>query len=127
MDRCVDIRGCARPQSTLRVLHFTSTLATKTDTIWLHRLIGRMPRERVEQAVACFYDGGPMVQRFADLSVPTFNLDAPREVSLSALRRAYRLIRRFDPHIVHTHLLRANLYGGLAARLAGVPGVLSTV
>jgi len=67
------------------------------------------------------------MQRFADLPVRVFNLDAPRKISPAALCRVRRLIRSFDPQIVHTHLLRADLYGGLAARLAKVPVVLSSV
>jgi glycosyltransferase involved in cell wall biosynthesis len=41
---------------------------------------------------------------------------------------AYRLaaeIRRTRPDIVHTHLIHGDLYGQLAAKLAGVPGVSS--
>ena len=40
-----------------------------------------------------------------------------------------RLARRFrqqKPDLVHTHLFHADLYGTLAARLAGVPGVVSS-
>jgi len=38
------------------------------------------------------------------------------------LRLAHRL-RRLRPHLVHTNSLKAAIYGGLAARLAGVPVV----
>jgi hypothetical protein len=43
-----------------------------------------------------------------------------------AFARLVRTIRAFGPTIVHTHLQSANLYGRLAARLAGVPIVVST-
>jgi glycosyltransferase involved in cell wall biosynthesis len=33
----------------------------------------------------------------------------------------YRLMRRFDPHLVHTHTAKAGLLGRLAAIVAGVP------
>jgi glycosyltransferase involved in cell wall biosynthesis len=49
---------------------------------------------------------------------PNFN---PRLVS--SLRRE---IRRWEPDVVHTHLVHADLHGQLAARLAGTP-CLSTV
>lgn len=39
----------------------------------------------------------------------------------------YRLFRRERPAIVHLHLLKARLLGGLAARWAGVPVVIETL
>jgi glycosyltransferase involved in cell wall biosynthesis len=38
-----------------------------------------------------------------------------------------RQLRRGPPDILHCHLLRANLYGPIAARLAGVQGVICTI
>jgi len=40
--------------------------------------------------------------------------------------RLYRLLREGNYDIVHTHLIHADLYGTLAAKLAGVPIILST-
>jgi len=37
-----------------------------------------------------------------------------------------RRLRALRPDILHCHLVRANLYGRIAARLAGVPAVIST-
>ena len=40
---------------------------------------------------------------------------------------ARRLIDEVGCDLVHTHLLRADLFGGAAARWAGVPVIVSTV
>ena len=47
--------------------------------------------------------------------------------SWSAFLRLYGALRRLRPALVHTGLFTADLYGRLAARLAGVPIVVSTV
>jgi glycosyltransferase involved in cell wall biosynthesis len=43
-----------------------------------------------------------------------------------ALLALLRLMRRFRPHVVHTHTAKAGTLGRLAARLAGVPVVVHT-
>ncbi len=43
------------------------------------------------------------------------------------LIRLMRQLRREQPDILHCHLVRANLYGRMAAKLAGVPVIISTV
>ncbi len=43
-----------------------------------------------------------------------------------ALWRLYRFLKKEQPSIIHTHLFGADLYGGLAARLAGLSQILST-
>ena len=44
-----------------------------------------------------------------------------------ALVELWRLFRRLRPDIVHTHNPKPGLYGRVAARAAGVPGVVNTV
>lgn len=44
----------------------------------------------------------------------------------AALFRLARVIARHRPDVVHVHLYRATLYGRVAARLAGVPAVVTT-
>src|SRR5262249_21733618 len=48
----------------------------------------------------------------------------PRD--LKALIALYRVIRREQPHIVHTHAAKPGVLGRLAARLARVPVVVHT-
>ena len=40
--------------------------------------------------------------------------------------RLARRLRDLDPCVVHTHLLHADLYGTVAARMAGVPAIISS-
>jgi hypothetical protein len=40
--------------------------------------------------------------------------------------RLYRQFRLGDYDLVHTHLIHADLYGSVAAKLAGVPAIVST-
>ncbi len=114
--------GGARP---IRVLHLVSTFAVKTDTKWLLQLLRRQDRARFETAIACFYEGGPMRERFERIGVRTFNLNVPVTIDPRGITRAAALINKWQPSIVHTHLLRADLLGGLAARLMKIDALVS--
>jgi len=108
-----------------RVLHLVSTFQIKTDTKWLEQIARTLDRRRFHLSAACFYGGGPIRDRLDALGVRTWNLKVPGACDPRAVLRARRLIARgYD--IVHTHLLRADLLGGAAARLAGAPVVVST-
>jgi len=109
------------------VLHLVSTFEVKTDTKWLVQIARYLDRRRYRMSVACFHGDGPVREQLEDLGVRTHNLEAPDERDPRAILRARRLIDDGAYDIVHTHLLRADLFGGVAARWAGVPVILSTV
>jgi len=64
--------------------------------------------------------------RAGALGVPTERLTIRRDFDLALLWRLARHLRYERPDILHTHLIHADLYGVLAARLAGVPRVVSS-
>jgi glycosyltransferase involved in cell wall biosynthesis len=74
---------------------------------------------------------GNLLDLAAEKGVPCERLDAlGREIrvisDIRALFGLYRVIREFQPSVVHTHAAKAGLLGRLAARLAGVPVVVHT-
>lgn len=58
--------------------------------------------------------------------VPTLRNGAGPGADIASLVALYRLFRRERPTIVHLHLFKARLLGGIAARLAGVPIVVES-
>jgi glycosyltransferase involved in cell wall biosynthesis len=95
---------------------------------------------------------GPQLRAFADAGMEVVGVSAPgpfvpqleawgirheplRHATRStavgqdmmALAELWRLFRRLQPDIVHTHNPKPGLYGRVAARAAGVPGVVNTV
>jgi len=127
----VEIGGAAKPGvdanlRPLRILHFVSTFAPKTDTKWLLQIARHLNPARFQLTAACMYGGGSIAGRLAELGVSTHNLGVPGNWDLRAVERARRLIEEVGADVVHTHLLRADLMGGAAARWADVPVVVST-
>lgn len=74
---------------------------------------------------------GPDFQMLRDKGISMYPITLKRSISpfsdLVALWKLYRYFNRKKPDIVHTHTPKPNLLGQLAAKLAGVGVVLSTV
>jgi glycosyltransferase involved in cell wall biosynthesis len=75
--------------------------------------------------------GGPLISHTQALNIPVHVIpELIREVDprkdCRALFRLYQLFRSRAYHIVHTHSTKAGLLGRLAARWAGVPGIVHT-
>ncbi len=67
-----------------------------------------------------------LIDRASALGIPTTRLTIRHDADITLIWRLARLLHRERPAIVHTHLIHADLYGTLAARLARVPRVVSS-
>jgi glycosyltransferase involved in cell wall biosynthesis len=70
--------------------------------------------------------GAPLASAARSCGARVYELPMRGDLDLRFLVRLYRLLRREQPHLVHLHSRRgADTLGGLAARWAGLPCVLS--
>jgi glycosyltransferase involved in cell wall biosynthesis len=67
------------------------------------------------------------VQELADKGLTLKHIPRLAMIDPIFLLRMVRLMRLDPPQIVHTHLFKSDFHGRLAARLAGVPVVVSTL
>lgn len=97
-----------------------NTLVPQGAQNMLLRLLRGIDRDRFEPVVTSLIDQVPMAEQFKEIDVPVHvlgvrtHLDGP----LALLRLVHRLNLE-KPHIVQTWLYHADLFGGIAARLAG--------
>jgi glycosyltransferase involved in cell wall biosynthesis len=84
-------------------------------------LVGRLDALGIDTTVL------PLPERLRDVRKATVRPDRLDPVALAYLPqyvvRLTRSLRMLDADLVHTNSLKAALYGGLAARMAGVPAV----
>ncbi|MGC9184620.1 MAG: glycosyltransferase [Thiomonas sp.] len=85
----------------------------------------RMPGYRYQ--IVCLVRGGPLEQEFEQLGIPVKIFGRSSKFDLGLVFRVAAWLRQQKVDVVHTHLFTADTYGRLAARLAGVPAVFSTV
>jgi glycosyltransferase involved in cell wall biosynthesis len=80
---------------------------------------------KIEFKVISLTNIGPVGYRIQDLGISVSSLGMPKgAINLPSFSRLLKLLAEDKPDIVHTWLYHADLIGGLAARLAGVPVVI---
>jgi glycosyltransferase involved in cell wall biosynthesis len=110
----------------IRVLHVAESAGWAGGEAWLVRVAGAIhPRFAIGVLVP---EAGALIARLDALGVPSWHVRRAQQLlSVRALADLVRLFRHVAPSIVHSHGARSNVYTRLAARLAGVPGVVSSV
>ncbi len=87
-------------------------------------LMQGLDRDRFRPHVVCLDGEGALRDDYVDASASYHVLNRRHTLDPNALNSLVDLTRRIRPAIAHTWLYIANLYGGWAARLAGVPSVI---
>ncbi len=85
-----------------------------------------LDRSRYRPMVVCIHRRGRLADELEAAGVPVVSLDKRSGLDLSVVPKLVRLMRRERVAVVHTHLWTANLWGRLAAWLAGVPVIIAT-
>jgi glycosyltransferase involved in cell wall biosynthesis len=114
----------ARAGAGLRVLHVIPTFAGGGAERQLALLAHPLVRLGVDVHIAHVHDG-PNLALAQRSGAVLHKLGVRRNHDPRTLARLIALIRRLQPDIVQTWLLHADVFGGTAARLCGVPWVLS--
>jgi sugar transferase (PEP-CTERM/EpsH1 system associated) len=94
----------------------------------LVELVRALPRDRFQLSVVSLSTAQmELAKAIAACGVEVVSIRQSGPWSWSCFWRLLHCLRRVRPDVVHTWLFTADLYGRLAARLAGVPVVVSAV
>jgi len=107
----------------VKVLHIITGLASGGAETQLDLLM-RYTRHHCE--VVSLYNFGLVGQQMVASGIKVRDLGMRSNQQISAVFRLARSVRRGRYDAVHVHLYRACIYGRVAARLAGVPVVVTT-
>ncbi len=109
-----------------RILHIIDSLSIGGAEKLLVDLAARSIASGADVAVAYFTEG-PLRQDLERLGVSPVRLSKHKLRDPRAAWRLWRLIRAFQPMVVHTHLAKSDALGHLVARADRVPVRISTV
>jgi glycosyltransferase involved in cell wall biosynthesis len=107
-----------------KVLHIITGLSTGGAERMLLKLLTGMNRQQFELSVVSLTTEGELGPSIRELGIPlvTLGMRPGRATPLDLLRLG-QAIRRISPNVVQTWMYHADLLGGFAARLVGVPTV----
>jgi glycosyltransferase involved in cell wall biosynthesis len=114
--------------SRIRVSFLIDKLHRAGAQVHLAELVRGLDRERFAPEVFCLMRGGPLLDALAAEGVAVSSLGLPTIYgprAWRALARVVRHLRRERVDVVHCYLVSANIFGTLAARMAGVRVVTS--
>jgi glycosyltransferase involved in cell wall biosynthesis len=110
----------------LRVFHITGCLDVGGQEKLLVEFARHADRDRFALHFVCLEQRGPLARDLEAEGWPVTALDVTPGLKPALIVRLARLFRHDAADVVHTHNERPLIYGGLAARLARVAGVIHT-
>jgi glycosyltransferase involved in cell wall biosynthesis len=112
----------------IRVAYLIDRLQRAGAQAHLGQLVSRLDKGGFEPEVVCLLAGGPVAEEMKARGVPVEVLGLGRLYGPRALAELVRFARRLRERridVLHTYLVSANIYGTIAARVAGVPVITS--
>ncbi|MCX7098537.1 MAG: glycosyltransferase [Methylococcales bacterium] len=104
----------------MRILFITTGLGTGGAEMMLLKVLTHLDRQRFEPLVISLTGPGALAPAIEALGIPVQAINLRGKFSdIPTFFRLIRLIKAFQPDVVHTWMYHADLLGGLAARLAG--------
>jgi glycosyltransferase involved in cell wall biosynthesis len=89
-------------------------------------LAAGLDRDIFEVSVVCLRPAGEWKKQLEEKNIPVKIIGNARRPIIFDFFNLVSFFKQEKPDIVHTHLFGADVYGRLAARLAGVPVIVST-
>lgn len=112
----------------IKVIHVYKDFDTYNGLIETFLLMSReFDARKIEFKVCVFnYKGSTFGEKFRKRGGKLDSLNATWEDNPFIVYKLYKYLKKEKPHVVQTYILKPNLYGRFAARLAGVPVIIST-
>jgi glycosyltransferase involved in cell wall biosynthesis len=109
------------------IVHVITDLSTGGSQNALASLLTRLDRGRFDPAAVCLKNGDtPIAARLRAAGIPVIDLNMSGAARAPRVWRLWSLLDEMRPSIVHAWLFHAVTAARIAARLAGVPAVISS-
>jgi glycosyltransferase involved in cell wall biosynthesis len=110
----------------LQVVHVINNLVVGGAERFLVQLVRAQTKLGWDPAVATLVQPNPLAGELERLGIPHWSCGRSRLNDPRLVLDLRAVLRRHHPDVVHTHLFYADAFGRVAARLAGVPAIVTT-
>ena len=108
-----------------KVVHIITGLNTGGAEMMLYKLASSRALSGFRMEVISLGSVGPVGDRIREAGIPVSALNMrPQRPNGTKVARLVRILRRMRPDVVQTWLYHADLIGGMAAKVAGVRGLV---
>jgi glycosyltransferase involved in cell wall biosynthesis len=118
----------------IKVMHLIGSMDIGGAEKLTRLIIEAMPREEFKSSVCCVKCGGYYSDQLKEKGYQVFELiGIPKHTPVSIINSVkafwclYRLLRKERPDILHTHLFSTSCLGRIAAKIAGVKKIITTL
>ncbi|MBI5676087.1 MAG: glycosyltransferase [Nitrospirae bacterium] len=112
--------------SKINLLHILSSLQIGGAEKQVVTLLKYLDKKKYRVILCCFHADGPLQKEIENEAVEIIILRMRLRYIFFALYKLIRLMKKEKIQIVHTHLYFDHLWGRIAARIAGVPVIMTT-
>lgn len=109
----------------IKVVHIISNLSIGGAQLLLFDIIKNQQAQNLEIVVITI-DSGFYIEKFEKAGIKVIDLKLKGLVNPIIFVKLKKILKKIQPDIVHTHLLKADFYGRLAAKSLKTPVIFST-
>jgi glycosyltransferase involved in cell wall biosynthesis len=111
----------------LRVCHIASGDLWAGAEVQTAQLLTELKKDPALHVEAIVLNRGVLYDRLVDAGIKTHLFDEGALGSFQLARRLYHFNKSWRPDVVHTHRIKENCLGGMAAACSSVPSIVHTV
>lgn len=108
-----------------KILHLITGLGVGGAETILSEIVPRLQKE-FDNRVCCIIGHGIIGKKLEDSNIPVYYLDLKNFFDFGAIFRFKKVINEFQPEILITYLIHADLFGRFFGKLFGVKKVISS-
>ena len=109
-----------------KILHLITGLEIGGAEMMLLKTLPRMQND-FDNRVCCINGHGPMGEKLEAAGVPVYYLNLKNIFDLDIIWRFKKIIKEFNPDILVTYLIHADLFGRILGRIFGIKKIICSV
>jgi glycosyltransferase involved in cell wall biosynthesis len=109
-----------------KILHLITGLEIGGTEMMLLKTLPKM-QDNFDNRICCIRGRGPMGKRLENAGIPVYYLDLKNIFDLEAILRFKKIIREFEPKILVTYLIHADIFGRFFGKLFGIKKIICSV